>query len=447
MKLKPYPEYKDSGVEWIGDIPVSWGIFKLKHVINEFISGGTPNSDNEKFWVQNEEDGVPWVAIGDMTNNEVVEDTKKKITFDGLANKKLRILKSGTLIYSIFASLGKVSLLGIDATTNQAILGLITNEKIDGIFLKYYLRYLEKPIIALSNANTQNNLNSTIVKNIEFSLPNDYNDQIKIASFLDKKTSEIDLTIEKDTRLIELLKEKRTALINHVVTKGLDSTVKMKDSGVEWIGEIPESWEIGRMGADCTVKARLGWRGLKASEYVNEGYIFLSTPNIKNNEIDFENVNYITPERYFESPEIMLDVGDVLLAKDGSTLGISNVVRYLPVPATVNSSIAVIKPKNGLNSVYLHYFISSAYMQNVIQKIKDGMGVPHLFQADIRKFTIFKPPIEEQYLIASYIDQKTAEIGLLIQNVQNKINLVEEYKKSLIHHVVTGKMDVREVAV
>ncbi|MGI6481655.1 MAG: restriction endonuclease subunit S, partial [Methanobacterium sp.] len=240
------------------EIPVSWGIFKLKHVINEFISGGTPNSDNEKFWVQDEEDGIPWVAIGDMTNNEVVMDTKKKITLDGLANKRLRILKSGTLIYSIFASLGKVSLLGIDATTNQAILGLITNEKIDDIFLKYYLKYLEQPIIALSNANTQNNLNSTIVKNIEFSLTNDFNDQKKIASFLDKKTSEIDLTIEKDSRLIELLKEKRTALINHVVTKGLDPMVRMKDSGVEWIGEIPEDWNINRLKFLAAKKAQYG---------------------------------------------------------------------------------------------------------------------------------------------------------------------------------------------
>ena len=187
MKLKPYPKYRDSGIEWVGEIPEGWENFRLKHVINEFIAGGTPSSDNDKFWAQSEDEGIPWVTIGDMTNKEIVKDTVKKITKEGLADKKLRILKKGTLIYSIFASLGKVSILGLDATTNQAILGLINSKKIDPVFLNYYLRSLEEPIIILSNANTQNNLNSTIVKNVDISIPQDKQDQTTIASFLDKK--------------------------------------------------------------------------------------------------------------------------------------------------------------------------------------------------------------------------------------------------------------------
>nr|WP_243687775.1 restriction endonuclease subunit S [Methanobacterium formicicum] len=169
----------------------------------------------------------------------------------------------------------------------------------------------------------------------------------------------------------------------------------MKDSGVEWIGEIPESWEIGRMGADCTVKARLGWRGLKASEYVNEGYIFLSTPNIKNNEIDFENVNYITPERYFESPEIMLDVGDVLLAKDGSTLGISNVVRYLPVPATVNSSIAVIKPKKWVKfCIFTLFYFICLHAECYSKKLKMAWGFLIFFKQILENLQFLNPQLK-----------------------------------------------------
>jgi len=167
MKYKPYSEYKDSGVEWIGKIPEEWEIAKLKHVIDYFISGGTPNSDNEKFWTE-DENGIPWVTIADMTNNDFIEDTKKRITLEGLTNKNLKILPKGTLIYSIFASLGKVSILKIPATTNQAILGLLINENILNRYLKYYLNFLESPIIALSNANTQNNLNSTIIKILIF---------------------------------------------------------------------------------------------------------------------------------------------------------------------------------------------------------------------------------------------------------------------------------------
>ncbi|MCD6579957.1 DUF559 domain-containing protein, partial [bacterium] len=240
MKLKPYPKYKDSGIQWIGEIPEGWKVRKLKHIVNEFIAGGTPSSDSEKFWVQNGDEGIPWVTIGDMTNKEIVKYTTRKITKEGLADKRLRILKKGTLIYSIFASLGKVSTLGIDATTNQAILGLISNNKIDNNFLKYYLKNLEEPIILLSNANTQNNLNSTIVKNIEISIPKNKQDQTTIAFFLDKKTAKIDALIEKDKRLIELLKEKRTALINHAVTKGLNPPLTPPLSGRGIAGTLEE---------------------------------------------------------------------------------------------------------------------------------------------------------------------------------------------------------------
>ena len=129
---------------------------------------------------------------------------------------------------------------------------------------------------------------------------------------------------------------------------------KYKDSGVAWLGEVPEHWEISRLGFESWVRARLGWKGLKAEEYVDDGYAFLSTPNIKDRDIDFENVNFITQERYDESPEIKLNEGDVLLAKDGSTLGTVNVVRKLPRPTTVNSSIAVITPHERLTGVYLY---------------------------------------------------------------------------------------------
>ena len=125
-----------------------------------------------------------------------------------------------------------------------------------------------------------------------------------------------------------------------------------------------------------------------AFEAVDEGYVFLATPNIKDNEIDFKDVNRITKERYEESPEIMLEVGDVLVTKDGSTTGTTNIVKFLPEPATVNSSIAVLRTKGKINSAYLYYFFVSHYTQNIINRMRGGMGVPHLFQADLRKFSI-----------------------------------------------------------
>jgi type I restriction enzyme S subunit len=191
-------------------------------------------------------------------------------------------------------------------------------------------------------------------------------------------------------------------------------------------------------------KARLGWKGLKASEYIDDGYIFLSTPNIKSGEIDFQNVKHITAERYFESPEIMLKTGDVLIAKDGSTLGITSVVRFLPAPATVNSSIAVIRPTKSIQSVFLYWFLSSNYIQELIQAMKDGMGVPHLFQADIRKFVVLIPPLSEQQAVADYLDHETAKIDGLISKIGQGIEKLKEYSTALISAAVTGKIDVRE---
>ncbi len=210
-----------------------------------------------------------------------------------------------------------------------------------------------------------------------------------------------------------------------------------RDSGVEWLGEIPAHWTVKRLDFIAIVKARLGWKGLKASEYVDDGYIFLSTPNIKGEIIDYENVNYITPERYYESPEIMLENGDVLLAKDGSTLGIASVVRDLPAPATVNSSIAVIRIQSDLHSIYLYRYLMANYIQSIIQLFKDGMGVPHLFQKDIKKFQIILPPLSEQHAIAAFLDRKTAEIDALIAKKRELIALLHEQRSAIISHAVT----------
>lgn len=214
-----------------------------------------------------------------------------------------------------------------------------------------------------------------------------------------------------------------------------------KDSGVEWLGTLPISWNVSRLGFEAWVRARLGWKGLKAEEYVDAGFIFLATPNIKEAKIDFENVNYISEDRYEESPEIKLAVGDVLLAKDGSTLGTVNVVKVLPGPATVNSSIAVITPHASITGPYLRFVFNSSYMEQVIQKTKGGMGVPHLFQADLNKFYIPLPPVSDQEAIAGFLDYETAKIDTLVAEQERLIELLKEKRQAVISHAVTKGLD------
>lgn len=188
---------------------------------------------------------------------------------------------------------------------------------------------------------------------------------------------------------------------------------------------LPETWSTTRVDRVASVNARIGWKALTADEYQLDGYAFLSTPNIKTQEIDFKNVNFITEERYEESPELKLRKGDVLLAKDGNTLGIVNIVRFLPRSATVNGSIAVIRPF-GIDSTFLKYLLESQFIQATINQLKGGMGVPHLFQWDIKRLPAPLPPRQEQRRIADFLDVETARIDALMNTSSRQAELMKE---------------------
>lgn len=202
-----------------------------------------------------------------------------------------------------------------------------------------------------------------------------------------------------------------------------------------WPGGSP--WPVARVDRVASVSARIGWKALTASEYLDDGYVFLSTPNIKSPEIDFENVNYVSEFRYEESPELKLRVGDVLLAKDGSTLGITNLMSHLPRPATVNGSIAVIRPY-GIESRYLRYVLASEMTQSRIAQMKDGMGVPHLFQWDINRLPIPLPPFEEQRRIADFLDDQVARIDNIIEARKLQAAGLAEHLRAFAETAVWG---------
>ena len=420
-------------------------------------------------------DMVPLKSLIDKMKNgysgtQVLEETEYKVSrietiSDGTVNlekvgfveknDKLNEykLECGDLLFSNINSLamvGKTAIFDFDQENLYAGMNLLMirpKQNVDSKWLYYVVNsyYFNQLVKAnAKHAINQVSIPTSKIKELPVVFVN-YQEQVKIKKYLDSKILLIDQLIKAKESLIEKISQQRQSIITEAVTKGLNPNVKMKDSGVEWIGGIPEHWLKSRIDFISRVKARLGWKGLKAEEYVEEGYAFLATPNLKFREIDFKNVNYITEERYLESPEIMLEVGDVLLAKDGSTLGIVNVVRDLPLPTTVNSSIAVIRPTLKINSVYYYYYLKSTYIQDIINQIKDGMGVPHLFQADIKKFTVLLPPLEEQAQIAHYLDSEILKIDNLISNVKLQIEKLKVYRQALIYEVVTGKIDDLEL--
>lgn len=268
-------------------------------------------------------------------------------------------------------------------------------------------------------------------------------EQQAIANYLDEKCSKIDEIISESKASIEDYKELKQSVIFEAVTTGLDKNVEMKNSSIEGMGLIPEKWSVVRFMKTNYVRARLGWKGLKADEYVDTGYPFLAVYHIVNNHLCWENLNYITTERYDESPEIKLSIGDLILVKDGAGIGKCARIDDMPLgEATVNSSLSVITPNELLDYRYVYYYFLSPLFQNIITRLKNGMGVPHLTQESMKDIYLPLPSRKEQEEIADFLDKKTSEIDSLISEKQSLIQDLEAYKKSLIYELVTGKRRV-----
>lgn len=440
--MERYDSYKDSGVEWIGEIPVIWEKTKLKYYLSEVLTGGTPNTSEENYW-SSQKDGINWISISDMTSNgREINYTRKRITKEGLNSKNLFVLPIGTLIYSIYGSIGKVSRLGIPSTIHQGILGFTTNNKLDSVFLEYFLFYLKEYVSLFSSSNTQENLNQEKVLNFEISIP-PINEQQQIVFFLDTKTSLIDSLIEKTQKKMELLKEQRTTLINEVVTKGLNPHVEFKDSGVEWIGKIPSHWE-NRKGS--TIGNYSKGKGIKKDEVKESGHPCIRYGEIytKYNHTINEVYSFIDDETIETS--IRIQEKSLLLTGSGETFKeIGKCVVYIgSSPIWIGGDIIILKPKEDIESEFLTYLINSECVR--IQREVSGRGeiIVHIYSKNFRDMRFPIPPLSEQTEIVEFLDRKTNLIDSTISIEEKRIEHLQEYRQSLISEVVTGKIKVTD---
>jgi type I restriction enzyme S subunit len=416
--MERYDSYKDSGVEWIGEIPISWNKTKLKYKLQEVVTGGTPDTSNDSYW-GDEEKGINWISISDITSNgREITETKKFISEKGLESKKLQILPVNTLIYSIYGSIGKISRLGIPSTIHQGILGLKTDSTYNSRFLEYYLIYFKEYVSLFSSSNTQENLNQEKVSNFDVPVP-PLSEQQQIVSFLDTKTSLIDSLIEKTQRKIELIKEKRTSLINEVVTKGLNPNVEMKDSGVEWIGDIPSHWERVKLKYVCSVTTG----GKDTQDKVEDGLypFYVRSPKIERiNSYSFEG-------------ESVLTVGD--------GVGVGKVFHYVDGKFEFHQRVYKFSDFKRLTGKFFYWFIKHHFIF-VTEDQNSKSTVDSLRRPLIDEFPFVNPPLSEQQQIVEYLDEQTQLIDKTISIEEKRIELLKEYRQSLISEVVTGKRKV-----
>ena len=432
---------KYSGIEWIGKIPEEWNSKKIKYCISEMSSGGTPDSSDDLLY--DNDNGIPWVSIGDMSTSEYVNDTSKKLTNLGVTSKNLKVYPKGTLLYSIFATIGKVSILNIDATINQAILAIIPNNLINKMYLKYSLNSMEKYVISECSTNTQNNLNSFKVKNFTICLPKK-EEQKLIADFLDKKVKTIDNIINDLNKEINLLNNYKKQVISEIVTKGLNKNVEYKDSEIQWIGKIPKHWEIKLIKNICSLKGRIGWEGLTKDEYISDGPTLITGINFKDGNIDWESCEHVSEWRFNQDKFIQIKNNDLLITKDG-TVGKIALVSDCPEQVTLNSGVLLIRPldKDSYVVKYLYYSLLSDEFWHWFEIENIGnTTIIHLYQNRFAKFKLVLPPIHEQKEIVKYLDDKCSKIDKILKEKNKQLELMEQYKKSVIYEYVTGKKRV-----
>lgn len=427
-------EMKDSNIEWIGNIPKHWGICKVK---NGFYQKKSKACQEEPVVLSLARAGV---KVRDITTNEG-QLASSYYEYNPVTINDI-LINPMDLVSGANCSLSKV-----EGVISPAYINLRYKIGYNPQYYNYYFKYQywSKAFFTYGKGVSFDNrwtINNETLMRFPLLHPPLY-EQNKIAEFLDEKCAEIDSISAEIQEQINTLEEYKKSVITEAVTKGLNPNVEMKDSGIEWIGQIPNNWTSTRLGVSSWVRARLGWKGLRAEEYVEEGHPFLSAFNIVNNKVSWKDLNYINNERYDESPEIKLSISDIIIVKDGAGIGKCARINSLPFgTATTNSSLGVITTYRNLSNLYLYYYLQCAIFQNLIFRMINGMGVPHLTQETLRKIVIPLPTINEQKQITDFLDSKCLEIDSAIEDKQKQLKILDEYKKTLIYEYVTGKKEV-----
>lgn len=443
-------QMKPSGIDWIKDIPASWHTNKVKYLATET---GTLFLDGD--WIESdviEESGIRYLTTGNIGAGYYKEQGSGYIsekTFEDL--HCLKVYPGDLMISRLNEPIGRACIVPegeefyVVAVDNVI---LRPNKEYNKKFIMYAMNtegYAEHGNMIARGA-TMSRVSRSQLGQFWIAVPN-LSEQTAIADFLDVQCSKLDGIISDLEKQIDTLRKYKKSLITEIVTQGLNKNVKMRSSKVEYVSEIPDHWEEKRLNIVAYIRARLGWRGLTADEYVDEGYAFLSAFNIIDDKLDLSEdlLNYITKFRYDESPEIKLQDGDVLLVKDGAGLGKCACIDHLPFETAPNGSLAVITPNKQLHYRYLYYFFIGDVFQQRINQIKNGMGVPHLPQGDLRKIVIPLPPLDEQISISQYLDDRCELIDPLLDDKKKQLEAILQHKKSLIYEYVTGKKRVTEV--
>jgi type I restriction enzyme S subunit len=436
MSFPRYPSYKDSGVEWFGEVPDSWIVRRFKQIFAE----------RDERSVAGEETLLSVSAYTGVTpRSEIIEEGDYLSRSESLVGYK--VCHRDDLVMNIMLAWNR----GLAISRFKGIVSpaYCVFTIIDGsvpAFLNYLVRTDQYTLYfkAFSSGVIDSRLRiyPQTFGSLFCCLPS-YMEQQTIATFLDRETAKIDTLVAEQENLIDLLKEKRRAVISHAVTKGLDPTVPMKDSGIEWLGEVPAHWEIKRVKHLSLVISKGTTPTTVGAEFTSEGVRFLKAENITESGVSLEPEFFISEAAHTILSRSSLQEGDILVVIAGATTGKSAVLGPNAIPANTNQAVAFVRPSEKNMSGFVCLWLGTNLVRNLILLDSVQSAQPNLSMEDLGNIPIPIPVSSEILELERYIHTETDKLNTLTAEAQHAIDLLKERRSALISAAVTGKIDVR----
>ena len=430
INLQKYSTYKSSGVEWIEDVPTHWEVKKFKRIFYEIKKRSSSKLNCGS---------ISFGKVVYKDDEKIPESTKKSYQ---VVLKGDFLVNPLNLNYDLISL--RIALSDIDVVVSSGYIVLSNSVKLDKTYYKYFLHRFDVAFMKLLGSGVRQTLNWNDIANCDLIFP-PLLEQTTIANFLDRKTALIDQAVDIKQKQIELLKERRQILIHKAVTRGLNPNAKLKDSGVEWIGKIPEGWEVSKLLGLCNFIR--GNSSFGKDELLNFGeYVALQYgKTYKVNEVN-EQYNYYVNNEFYKADQIV-NYGDTIIISTSETiqdLGHTAYYKRNDLGLIGGEQILLNPNKEKINSHYL-YFASKVFSKE-LRKYATGIKVFRFNINDLKTIYSAVPPLSEQQQIVKYIETATAKIATAISLKQQEIEKLKEYKATLINSAVTGKIKISNYA-
>lgn len=422
--MKQYDSYKDSGVEWIGEVPSHWEVMKTSLAFHGIGSGTTPSTSKKEFYDDN--DGYYWLQTGDL-NDGLINDTSKKITKLAISQCNLKFYPIDSIVIAMYgATIGKVGIMGIKTATNQACCVLPANKNMNFKFAFYEFLACKPALLVSAIGGGQPNISQDVIRKQKIAIPPLLEQNI-IATYLDKKCSEIDNVISAQQKRIALLQELKQSVITHAVTKGLNPNVEMDATEEDWINRLPASWGKAKLKYYIHL---VNGRAYSQPELLSEGkYKVLRVGNFFTNDTWYYSNMELEEDKYCNN-------GDLLYAWSASF----GPYIWNQDKTIYHYHIWKVCYKECMDKMYVYYLLKA--ITNFKLGDIHGSTMVHITMESMNNSVIPIPSFDEQKDIATFLDKKCASIDNALTKAQHQVELLQKYKQSLITEVVTGKRKV-----